>query len=75
MPTNEQETEIELKLSKATLRRILKLKEGDILKGNESGRSYTATVTDSVVTISFIELVLVEFDISDFEPIRNKGYE
>ena len=75
MPTNEQETEIELKLSKATLRRILKLKEGDILKGNESGRSYTATVTDSVVTISFIELVLVEFDISDFEPIRNEGYE
>ena len=75
MPTNEQETEIELKLSKATLRRILKLKEGDILKGNESGRSYTATVTDSVVTISFIELVLVEFDISDFEPIRNEGYD
>jgi len=68
MPEVEDEVEIELKLDDQTLKRMLELKENEIMKGCDGNHYFTAVRKGDRIYIVFSESVTLEFDMSDYAP-------
>lgn len=68
MPEATDEVEIELKLSEELLRRMLELKENEIIMACDGKRYFNITRKNGDIYISLTEEVTIEFDMSNYAP-------
>jgi len=68
MPEVETEETFTLTFNVDTLKRIIELKDEEILNLTENGKSYTVWKREGKICIEFTEVVVAEFEMSDYAP-------
>jgi hypothetical protein len=72
LPEVEGNVEIELKLCDQVLRKMLELKETEIMKACDGKHYYTAVRKNGEIYIMLSEVVVLEFELSDYAPEQDE---
>lgn len=75
MPEVEGNIEIELKLCDQVLRKMLELKECEVIKACDGKHYYTVIRKNSDILLMLTEVVVLEFDLSDYAPERDESHD
>lgn len=75
MPEVEGNVDIQLKLCDQVLRKMLELKEREAIRACDGKHYYTALRQNGEIYIMFSEVVVLEFNLSDYAPERDESHD
>lgn len=75
MPEVEGNVDIQLKLCDQVLRKMLELKEREVIRACDGKHYYTVIRKNSDILLMLTEVVVLEFDLSDYAPEPDESHD